>query len=206
MLSKPVKQGYKIFGIADYSYLYNWIWSSREKGLQEVLKFPTLINTGCLVRTLALSLPRRYLTIYLDNYFTSIPLFIELRACNFGAVGTTRPYKDFPSKLVELKTRFATKLEWNTLLAAVVKDVLCLAWQDNNIVLALSNIHTVNRVEDFQERQRKRPAKTSTNRRIIRKVFEDEPIKSVHPHSGHPPIPDTQKKRFSRPPLQLEYQ
>jgi hypothetical protein len=31
-------------------------------------------------------------------------------------------------------------------------------------------------------------------------------FKSVHPHSGHPPIPDTQNKRFSRPLLQLEYQ
>jgi hypothetical protein len=36
-----------------------------------------------------LNLPRRYLTIYMDNYFTSIPLFEELRKLNFGAVGTT---------------------------------------------------------------------------------------------------------------------
>lgn len=180
MPNKPIKQGYKIYGIADHGYLYNWIWSSREKGLQDVLRFPTLTNTGCLVRTLALSLPRRYLTIYLDNYFTSVPLFSELRACNFGAVGTTRPHKEFPSELVELKARFATKLEWNTLLAAVVGDVLCLAWQDNNIVLALSNIHTVHRAEDFRERQRKRPAKTSTNGRIVRKVFGDQYSKELN--------------------------
>jgi hypothetical protein len=179
MPSKPISQGYKIFGIADHGYLYNWLWSSREKGLQEILRFPTLTPTGCLVRTLALSLPRRYLTIYLDNYFTSIPLFIELRACNFGAVGTTRPHKEFPSELIELKNRFASKLEWNTLLAAIVKDVLCLAWQDNNIVLALSNIHTVNKAEDFRERLRKRPAKTSTNGRIVRKVFEDQYAKEL---------------------------
>jgi hypothetical protein len=70
-------------------------------------------------------------------------LFSELRACNFGAVGTTRPYAEFPKGLTELKAQFATKLEWNTLIATVVQDVLCLAWQDNNIVLALSNIHTV---------------------------------------------------------------
>jgi hypothetical protein len=93
---------------------------SREKGLQDMVLYPTFTNTGSLVRNLALSLPRRYLTIYLDNYFTSIPLFSELRACNFGVVGTTRPHKEFPNSLVELKNRFATKLEWNTLLAAVV--------------------------------------------------------------------------------------
>jgi hypothetical protein len=88
----------------------------------------TLTNTSCLVRNLALSLPRRYLTIYLDNYFTSVPLFSELRACNFSVVGTTRLYKEFLKGLVELKTRFAIKLEWNTLLAVVVQDVLYLAW------------------------------------------------------------------------------
>jgi hypothetical protein len=51
--------------------------------------------------------------------------------------------------LSDIKARFATKLKWNTLFAAVVKDVLCLAWQDNNIVLALSNIYTVNKAKDF---------------------------------------------------------
>jgi hypothetical protein len=49
--------------------------------------------------------------IYLDNYFTSIPLFLELRACNFGAVGTTRPYVEFPKGLIELKARYSIKLE-----------------------------------------------------------------------------------------------
>ena len=127
MPNKPIKQGYKIFGIADHGYIYNWIWSSREKGLQDIFKHPDLTNTSCLVRELALSLPRRYLMIYLDNYFTSIPLFTELQACNFGAVSTTRPHKEFPNTLVEIKTRFGTKLEWNTLLVAIVQDVLCLA-------------------------------------------------------------------------------
>jgi len=179
MPNKPIKQGYKIYGIADHGYIYNWIWSSREKGLQDMVLHPALTNTGCLVRNLALSLPRRYLTIYLDNYFTSIPLFSELRACNFGAVGTTRPHKQFPSALTELKTRFAIKLEWNALFAVVVQDTLCLAWQDNNIVLGLSNIHTVDKAEDFREKARRRPAKTSTNGRIVRKVFGDDYIKDL---------------------------
>jgi hypothetical protein len=61
--------------------------------------------------------------------------------------------------------------------------VLCLAWQDNNIVLALSNIYTVNQTEDFCEKVRKRPAKTSINGRIIRHVFADEPTKKLSiPH------------------------
>ena len=179
MPKKPIKQGYKIFGIADHGYIYGWIWSSHQKGLQDMVLHPKLTPTGCLVRNLALSLPRRNLTIYMDNYFTSIPLFSELRACNFGAVGTTRPHKEFPRGLTDLKNRFSKKLEWNTLYAAVVEDTLCLAWQDNNIVLALSNIHSVDKAEDFREKIRRRPAKTSTNGRIVRQAFGDKHAKEM---------------------------
>lgn len=179
MPAKPIKQGYKIYGIADHGYIYNFIWSSREKGLQEIVLQPDLTKTGCLVKNLALSLPRRRLAIYMDNYFTSIPLFSELRVCEFGAVGTTRPHKEFPSGLKELKERFSTKLKWNTLLAKVVNNTLCLAWQDNNIVLALSNVHTVHRVGDFKAKVRKRPAKTSTHGRIVRQLFGEDPTKEL---------------------------
>jgi hypothetical protein len=111
MPQKPIKQGYNIYGLADHGYIYNWVWSSRDKGYQRKVLHPTLTNTSSLVRTLALSLPRRYLTIYLDNYFTSVSLFSELRACGFGAVGTTRPHKEFPPELSAIKNRFAKKLE-----------------------------------------------------------------------------------------------
>jgi hypothetical protein len=127
MPSKPIKQGYKIYGIPDYGYIYNWIWSSKEKGLQDMVLHPNLTKTGCLVRNLVLSLLRRYLTVYMDNYFTSIPLFSELRACDLGAVGTTRPHKEFPGELTEVKNRLSTKLERNTILAKVLQDVFCLA-------------------------------------------------------------------------------
>ena len=65
--------------------------------------------------------------IYLDNYFTSIPLFIELQAYNFGAISIIRLYNEFPYSLVKLKNRFTIKLKWNTLLVAVVNKVLYLA-------------------------------------------------------------------------------
>ena len=77
------------------------------------------------------------------------------------------------------KKRFSTKLPWNTLLAKVVQDTLCLVWQDNNVVLALSNVHSVNGITDFREKVRKRPIKTSTNGRIIRQIFGDEPTKEL---------------------------
>jgi hypothetical protein len=79
----------------------------------------------------------------------------------------------------ELKERFLTKLPWNTLLAKVVNNTLCLAWQDNNIVLTLSNIHTVHNTDDFRDKVRKRPAKTSTNGQIVQQIFGEESTKQL---------------------------
>jgi hypothetical protein len=180
MPNKPIKQGYKIYGITDHGYIYNWIWSSRAHGLQALFKHPKLTPTGSLVRSLVLSLPRQHLTVYLDNYFTSIPLFQELRACGYGAVGTTRPHLELPENFKVLKTTYAKALEWNTLVAKVVENTLCLAWQDNNIVLALSNVHTVHQADDFRAKIRRRPAKTSTNGRIVRLVFKEEHTKELY--------------------------
>lgn len=175
MPSKPIKQGYKLFGIADHGYIYSWVWSSKIFSIEEVESYDSLTNTGALVRALVTTLPRTRITIYLDNYFTSIPLFSSLRSICYGAVGTTRPHALFPTALSKLKKE-GKKLDWNTLLGQVVEDILCLAWQDNNIVLALSNVHTVHTVNDFIVRQRKRPAKTSTSGSIVRTVFGDDPI------------------------------
>ena len=180
MPNKPTKQGYKIYGIADHGYIYNWTWSSRVHGLQALFKHPKLTPTGSLVRSLVLSLPRQRLTVYRDNYFTSIPLFKELRSCGYGAVGTTRPHANLPESFKVLKTSYAKALEWNTLVARVVEDTLCLAWQDNNVVLALSTVHTVHQVDDFVAKIRKRPAKTSTNGRIVRDVFKEEHTKELY--------------------------
>lgn len=67
----------------------------------------------------------------------------------------------------ELKEQFAIKPKWNTLLGVVVQDTPCLAWQDNNIIPALSNLYIANQVEDSREKARKRFAKTLINGRLV---------------------------------------
>jgi transposase IS4-like protein len=91
------------------------------------------------VHALISILPRKNITIFMDNYFTSVPLFSSLRQKAYGAVGTTRAHAAFPKELAQLKANII-KLEWNTLFAQVVDNTLCIAWQDNNIVLGLSTI------------------------------------------------------------------
>ena len=50
-----------------------------------------------------------------------------LRAENIGAVGTTRPQGiEFPALLIALRQKWSTKLDWGTICAVIVNDVLCI--------------------------------------------------------------------------------
>lgn len=68
---------------------------------------------------------------------------------------------------------------WNTLYVASatadsdIDSVLCIAWQDNNIVTALSTVYTVHKLTDWIPRLRKRPTKTSTSAKVARELFND---------------------------------
>ena len=121
-----------------------------------------------------------HFVLYLDNYFTSVPLFSMLRAENIGAVGTTRPSgTEFPALLIALRQNFSNKLDWGTICAVEVDGVLCLGWQDNNLVLGLSTIHTVHEASSYITHWRKRPQATSTNATSARKIFGDLPQKEL---------------------------
>ena len=63
-----------------------------------------MTNTEALVYALISTLPYSGITIYIDNYFTSVPLFESLCTKAYGVIGTTRAYKAFPKELVQLKS------------------------------------------------------------------------------------------------------
>jgi hypothetical protein len=92
MPNKPIKQGYKIFALADNGYVWHFQLSSRQHGIGELKKVDELSPTGSMVLQMAQLLPKfpnSHFVIYMDNYFTSIPLFSMLRKQNIGAAGTT---------------------------------------------------------------------------------------------------------------------
>src|SRR3954454_7510540 len=115
MPNKPIKQGYKIFALADNGYVWWFQLSSRRYGIAELDKQKDLTPTGSMVLQMARLLPKidqSYFVLYLDNYFTSIPLFSKLRSENIGAVGTARPSGiDFPALLIAIRQKFSTKLD-----------------------------------------------------------------------------------------------
>src|SRR5436190_20473210 len=113
----------------------------------------------------------------MNNYFTSVPLFARLYERGYGACETAQPNsEDFPPKLVKLRKDHSESLPWGTVNAVVVDNVLCLAWQDNNAVLALSTIHSL---KDLIIWNQQRPGKISTNAKIVLKVFDDSSRKKL---------------------------
>jgi hypothetical protein len=145
MPNKPIKQGYKLFAIADQGYILYWIWASRHKSLVEIKKQDDLTMTGSMVLQLVQEgLPphRNNYTVYLDNYFTTIPLFNRLRQLGIGACGTTRPNaskKLFPKALRLLKDSkkaFSHGIPYMQFLQVLILTlILCYALHGRIIIL-----------------------------------------------------------------------
>jgi hypothetical protein len=115
MPNKPIKQGYKIFALANDSYIWHFQLSSKQYGIEELSKVDELTLTRSMVLQMARLLPKfpnSHYIIYLNNYFTFIPLFSMLQKENISAAGTTRPLRiDFPALLIVLRQNWPTKLD-----------------------------------------------------------------------------------------------
>ena len=123
--------------------------------------------------------------IWLDNLFTSARLLSQLDIEGFGAAGTVRttttsreeleakhgtkaqkksqePNRGLDRRLVDLRTRWNTSIEWGQLYGSLTSDkrVAQFAWKDQNVVLFMS---TVSDARETISRLRRRPAKTATN-------------------------------------------
>ena len=58
MPDKPIKQGYKLFGLAEHGYIWSFFWSSRQQGMEEMFRYPQLTPTGSMIMDLAEQLPK----------------------------------------------------------------------------------------------------------------------------------------------------
>jgi hypothetical protein len=58
MPNKPIKQGYKIFALAEHGYIWTFSWSSRQLGIEEMFKWPGLTPTGSMVADMISRLPK----------------------------------------------------------------------------------------------------------------------------------------------------
>lgn len=173
---KPTPEGYKIIALCQAGYTYSFLYTSRINSIVGVEKINGLTMTSSAVVHLAKTLPfsTHHYNIYMDNYFSNIPLFTYLRQLQIGACGTVRINSaGFPKRL---KVPKAKKLAWNTLSGIVVNNqVLAVIWMDNALVSMLSTIHKIHMDDNFIERIRRCPRNTSTNAANARAVFNGNP-------------------------------
>src|SRR5436190_245501 len=59
MPKKPIKQGYKVFALAEHGYIWTYSWSSRKQGIMEMFKYPGFTRTESMVMNMVESLPTR---------------------------------------------------------------------------------------------------------------------------------------------------
>ena len=160
MPNKLIKQGYKIFVFVENGYVWHFQMFLRKHKIRELQK----VDEFTLTRSIILQIARLLFkfsdslyVIYLDNYFTSIPLFLILRKENIGATGTIRSLGiDFPALLIVLRKNWLTKLDWGITIAEIIDNVFCIGWQDNNFILKLSIVYTIYEALSWVELERNR--------------------------------------------------
>jgi hypothetical protein len=131
MLNKLIQHGYKLFALAEHSYIWWFIWSSCKYSFKaEIILYSDFTVIGSMIYHLVKCLPK-FSRVYLDNYFTSIPLFRLLYNKVYSLYKTTRSHSsglEFPTLLKEIKQFYTISLSFHQLVAITVLNVLCLGW------------------------------------------------------------------------------
>lgn len=127
--NKPIKEEYENWVLAEYGYVWNWLWYSILNGTEGAheardvripKEFP---DTQTLIMRLALTFPHleRDYILYLDNLFMSVPFANALREYSIEETRTTRKNSSgIPKWLLNLKQE-NRKLIFNSALGQVYK-------------------------------------------------------------------------------------
>ena len=87
--------------------------------------------------------------VYLDNFFINSKLLLALRERGFGACGIYKSGSGIALSLLAIKELANKKRDWGTTaLITIDKQILCLAWQDNNTVLLMTTIYSVKQARE----------------------------------------------------------
>lgn len=184
MPSKPIEHGFKFHVVADHGYVWDFHPTSNKEGPDPVPHIDGLTATGEVVYHLLGKLPNsNYWIVYLDNFYTSLPLLGRLRHdFRMGGCGTARPNSaGFPPEL-KIPKQEVKKHEYHSLKTMVLKDSLfseevgAHAWIDNAPVTVLSTVHELG---SEVAKTRKRPGIKSTNAKRAREAFGDAEEKEM---------------------------
>ncbi|KAM6513835.1 hypothetical protein FALCPG4_18873 [Fusarium falciforme] len=141
-------------------------------------------STQAVVVALTNMLPEATYHVFVDNLFSSSPLFRNLRSHGFGATGTARTNSGINQELVDDKNndgKVKKMYEFNTVKAIPTPDnqVNQIAWKDNKLVLFLTTVFT-GADDERVMRQRKKPSSRKSEAKPIRRFFGNEATKEIN--------------------------
>jgi len=153
MPKKPTKWGFKVWSLADSSngYLLNFeiytgAIAAEEKSDES--------NAHSMVLRLMSPYEGKYYKLWMDNWFSSIPLFNALLAKKIYASGTIRQNrKGFPKQLVKISKSSIFKKERGKFHFRQSGDVVSTIWMDNGVVSFLSTCVGADTVGKIERRQ-----------------------------------------------------
>ena len=137
---KPIKQGYKLWSMADMDgYLYKFSVYQGKNGQNDIAGMPPYFGLGDkVVYEMTKSMYGNYHEVYIDNFFTSVPLLEYLFSHQVLCCGTLRTNKKYlPKNLAKDKDLKRGDFDYR-----VSKDGICVyKWRDNRPVHVISNFH-----------------------------------------------------------------
>ena len=184
---KPIPKGYKVLALYDHGYTYSFLFTSNTESFAELNSDLytgqlRLSPTSKAIYQLASSLPSDhfFFTIYMDNYFTNIPLLTALREKKIGACGTAGSTSaEYPAAFKFRKNQKPT-FPLNTISGLVCREVLVCLWQDNNLVQFMSTVHQItNEPSNYPMKVRRRPRVTNANRANVTAFFGERALVSM---------------------------
>ena len=138
---------------------------SKVKGLKDTLVIIFKMTTN--------TLPLDFI-LFINNYFIEPKLTKALKAKRIAIYGTIKPNRtDLSELLMKMKKIFFKNIPYEVLAAVIQNDILFMAWQDNNLVLALITTYSIREINNTVSKKRKRPSKINTNARIILPTFKE---------------------------------
>ena len=148
---KPVKFGFKLWVLADSlnGYTYDFkVYCGKsstvvsEKGLSYDVVFALMKNL----------LDQGY-ELYFDNYYTSLPLMLDLFHRKTYACGTaSQNRRGFPWEFKVDKKQWESSSQRGDCRWVRLGNVLALQWRDSRVVSVLSPVHKGNQVTNCQRR------------------------------------------------------
>ena len=140
---KPIRDGVKIEAMCDPRTGYVYTFHVHTTANADVLQVGS--KTMNVVATLAAQLPFRGFNIYMDNYYSSVPLFRYLHNLGHNVIGTARLNRISPDLALKKSVPKGT-MKWRVTTRMNNEDhdqapILAYAWKDSGVVYLMSTCH-----------------------------------------------------------------